>query len=122
MKKLYCWLVVMMVFAGCASGSQQAVQHFTPSSQNEYHIVVFYETDPPNKKYQSSIEGMKVLLARKNIDAAVTYQKIETDQRNYEELLQVQDQQILVFDYKGIKFNARNIEVLEGMILQVANE
>ncbi|KHE72281.1 hypothetical protein [Halobacillus sp. BBL2006] len=121
MKKVFSWLFVMVVLTGCSSGSQQAIQHFTPSGQNEFHLVVFYKDTPPTEEFQSSINGMKVLLARKNINTTVTYQKIDTGKKDYHELLQVQDRQILVFDYKGIRFNARNIEVLEGMILQVAN-
>ncbi|MGP4077041.1 hypothetical protein [Halobacillus sp. K22] len=111
-------LFVAFFMAGCADASGRAIQEFTPSMDNEWHIVVFYEKDPPEEAYQSSLNGIKVFLARKNISARISYQKIE-DQKNYRKLLQVENEQIIVFDYKGVRLKARSPQVLEGMVLQL---
>ncbi|WP_226581296.1 hypothetical protein [Halobacillus litoralis] len=115
------WLLVILL-AGCVdNATQKTIQQFTSSMENELHFVYFYDDQPPKEQLKSQLTGMKVYLARKNIIATISYQKIHED-KNYEEILGVKDQQILVFDYKGIRFNARNIHVLEGMILQIANQ
>ncbi|SEH44866.1 hypothetical protein SAMN05192559_101485 [Halobacillus karajensis] len=116
------WLGLLFVFGllvGCAdNAADRAIQQFTSSTKNELHFVYFYEEEPPDAKIRSQLNGMKVYLSRKNVTATISYQKIATD-KNYEELLNVKDGQIIVFDYKGIRFNARNVHVLEGMVLQM---
>ncbi|MCA1010832.1 hypothetical protein [Halobacillus halophilus] len=111
-------LFIAFFMAGCAEDSGRVIEEFKPSKDNEWHIVVFYENDPPKEAYQSSLNGIKVFLARKNIAARISYQTIE-DPKNYRELLQVEPNQIVVFDYKGIRLKARSPEVLEGMVLQL---
>ncbi|ASF40831.1 hypothetical protein CEH05_17385 [Halobacillus halophilus] len=118
MKKMLSMLFVAFFMAGCADASGRAIEEFKPSKDNEWHIVVFYENDPPEEAYQSSLNGIKVFLARKNIAAKISYQQIE-DPKNYRELLQVEPKQIVVFDYKGVRLKARSPEVLEGMVLQL---
>ncbi|WP_281974518.1 hypothetical protein [Halobacillus litoralis] len=119
MRKWIGLLVVVGLLTGCTdSSTQRTIQQFTTSMENELHFVYFYDDAPPEEKVQSQLKGMKVFLARKNIQAKITYQEIYGE-RNFEKRLGVEDKQILVFDYKGIRFNAKNIHVLEGMILQI---
>nr|WP_202409716.1 MULTISPECIES: hypothetical protein [Halobacillus] len=115
------YILVILLLAGCGAGaSQRAIQDLTSTMENELHIVYFYEQERPSEQMEAQLTGMKVFLARKNIPSSISYRKIDGE-KNYEELLGVKDGQILVFDYKGIRFNARNIHVLEGMILQLSN-
>lgn len=119
MRKWLGLLLVLGLLVGCAqNATERSIQQFTSSAENELHFVYFYDEEPPDKKIRSQLNGMKVYLARKNIIATISYQKIVAD-KNYEELLNVKESQILVFDYKGIRYNARNIHVLEGMVLQI---
>lgn len=121
MRKWLGTFFVFLIVAGCGAGSsQRAIQELTSTMEHELHIVYFYEQERPTEKLEAQLTGMKVFLARKNIPASISYRKIKDD-KDYEELLGVKDGQILVFDYKGIRFNARNIHVLEGMILQLSN-
>jgi hypothetical protein len=112
-------LLVIGLLMGCTNNTaERSIQQFTSSMENELHFVYFYEDELPEQNIRSQLNGMKVYLARKNITATISYQKINAD-KNYQEILNVKDRQILVFDYKGIRYNARNIHVLEGMVLQI---
>ncbi|MCA0985270.1 hypothetical protein LCL89_14650 [Halobacillus yeomjeoni] len=120
MKKIILCLCTLFLLSACEGNqTQRVINSFTPDVPNHFHFVVFYENAIPDAAYQSTLKGMKVFLARKNIQSNISYQKIATKKRDYNESLQVQDKQVIVFDYKGIRFNARNVKVLEGMILQV---
>ena len=119
MRKWLGLLLFIGLLIGCTNNTaERTIQQFTSSMENELHVVYFYENEPPEKDIRSQLNGMKVYLARKSITATISYQKINAD-KNYQEILNVKDRQILVFDYKGIRYNARNIHVLEGMVLQM---
>lgn len=121
MRKWLGLLLIMVFLVGCIdSATERAIQQFTSSTENELHFVYFYDEEPPDEKIRSQMNGMKVFLARKNSIVTISYQKIKGE-KDYGKLLQVKPDQILVFDFKGIRFNVRNIHVLEGMILQMNN-
>lgn len=77
-----------------------------------WNIVVFYEEEP---KQESSLQPLRLLLARKGIQAQVKHQAL-TDQ--YKEVLDVEDGSILIIDHQGIRFRANDVHVLEGMVMQ----
>ncbi|MCF6139201.1 hypothetical protein [Pseudalkalibacillus berkeleyi] len=111
-------MLLMLILTGCSLAltndpTQQAIDQFTPQHANQYHIVVFYDQEPPEDK--DVIKEIEDNLASNNISSQVTYQKVKDD-ADYSELLDVTGGDILVFDYDGIKYNSVSPENLLKLI------